>query len=67
MAATISTVPQYSRMVDEQGVEVRQEKGSPVGESELTPLNPVAQHTTGQSQQKLEAQGIQQGSRWIQL
>lgn len=67
MAAIISTVPQYSQMVDGQGVEVQQEKGSPVLESELTPLNPLAQHITGHLHQKAGAESMQQGSRWIDL
>lgn len=35
----INTVPQYSRMLDDQGVEMQPEHASPVGDSELTPLN----------------------------
>ena len=44
-AAMVSTVPQYSRMVDDQGVEMQPEHASHVGDSELTPLNlnPLAQ------------------------
>lgn len=52
MAATISTVPQYSRMVDDQGVEMQPEHASHMGVSELTPLNytHLAQQSLSQSQ-----------------
>lgn len=60
MAAMVSTVPQYSRMVDEQGVEMQPELASHMGNSELTPLNlnPLAQ----QLHQKPAADDAEQGS-----
>lgn len=62
MAATISTVPQYSRMIDEQGIELQQGHTGGAGESELTPLNPLTQLSAGQLHQKPGAGGAQQGS-----
>ena len=60
MAAMVSTVPQYSRMVDEQGVEMQPEQASDMGNSELTPLNlnPLAQ----QLYQTPAADDAEQGS-----
>ena len=59
MAAMVSTVPQYSRMVDDQGVEMQLEHANHMGNPELTPLNlnPLAQ----QLHQKPAADDAEQG------
>lgn len=63
MAATISPVPQYSRMIDEQGVEMHPEHAGHVGDSELTPLNhnPLAQQSLAQLQQRFSVNDAEQG------
>ena len=56
----VSTVPQYSRMVNDQGVEMQLEHSSHMNIPELTPLNldPLAQ----QLHQKPAADDAEQGS-----
>ena len=63
MSNTVSTAPQYSRMLDETGVEVQQQHEKSVGESELTPLNPLAQQPRQHLLQKPAADGPQIGKR----
>lgn len=60
MAAMVNTSPQYSCMIDEQGVEMQPEHASHMGTSELTPLNlnPLGQ----QLHQKPAADDAEQGS-----
>ena len=65
MAATISTVPQYSRMVDDQGVEMQPEQASHLHVSELTPLNytHLAQQSSALPQQSSSIKDDEQGNK----
>ena len=45
MAETMRPFPQYSRMIDEHGLEKAHNYASLGGESELSPLNPTADFT----------------------
>lgn len=67
MAETMRPFPQYSRMIDEHGLEKAHNYASLGGESELSPLNPTADFTQP-LHQKPDADstlgGLQQRSLW---